>query len=45
MGNVVDYRTHPDATHGGVVKAAHDEVLAWLADRVKGVKAKGNCPS
>jgi pimeloyl-ACP methyl ester carboxylesterase len=44
-GAVVDYQTYPGATHGGVVKATRGYVLDWLADRVKGVKAKGNCAS
>jgi dipeptidyl aminopeptidase/acylaminoacyl peptidase len=42
-GDTVDYRTYEGAGHGSVVVAAHDDVIAWLADRAAGKPAPSTC--
>jgi pimeloyl-ACP methyl ester carboxylesterase len=42
-GDTVDYRTYDGATHGSVIVAAQDDILAWLADRAAGKPAPTTC--
>jgi dienelactone hydrolase len=42
-GDTVDYRTYDGATHGSVIVAAQDDVVAWLKDRVSGKPAPTTC--
>jgi dienelactone hydrolase len=42
-GDTVDYRTYDGATHGSVIVAAQDDVVAWLKDRVAGKPAPTTC--
>jgi alpha-beta hydrolase superfamily lysophospholipase len=42
-GDTVDYRTYDGATHGSVIDAAADDVVAWLKDRVAGKPAPTTC--
>jgi Secretory lipase len=47
IGDDVTYRRYPDASHGGVVEAAHEDVLGWIDDRLAGRPtgtAGGDCP-
>ena len=36
VGNEVELRTYPDATHGSVMPAAQADVLAWFAAASRG---------
>jgi pimeloyl-ACP methyl ester carboxylesterase len=42
-GDTVDYRVYDGATHGTVIVAAQDDVVAWLKDRVAGEPAPTTC--
>jgi dienelactone hydrolase len=42
-GDTVDYLTYDGATHGSVITAAQDDVVAWLEDRVAGKPAPTTC--
>jgi acetyl esterase/lipase len=42
-GATVDYRRYPGATHGSVLGSAHDDILAWTADRFAGAPAATTC--
>lgn len=42
-GDTVDYRVYDGATHGTVIVAAQDDVVAWLKDRVAGKPAPTTC--
>jgi dienelactone hydrolase len=42
-GDTVDYRTYDGATHGSVIAAAQDDVVAWMKDRVAGKPAPTTC--
>jgi Secretory lipase len=45
IGDDVTYRRYTGASHGGVVEAARDDVLAWAADRFAGrPTGAGDCP-
>ena len=47
IGDDVTYRRYPGASHGGVVEAAHEDVLGWIEDRLAGRPtgtAGGDCP-
>ena len=43
VGNEVELRTYPDATHGSVLPAAQADVLAWFAARLTGAPASSSC--
>jgi alpha-beta hydrolase superfamily lysophospholipase len=43
LGDTVDYRVSPGATHTSVIDAAQRDVLAWLADRAAGAPAPSIC--
>jgi alpha-beta hydrolase superfamily lysophospholipase len=42
-GDTVDYRSYPGATHGGVMVAAANDIVAWLNDRNAGTPALSTC--
>src|SRR5262245_34963499 len=42
-GSTVKYDLYQGADHGSVFAAAHDDVLAFFADRVKGSKPRNDC--
>jgi dienelactone hydrolase len=42
-GDTVDYRTYDGATHGTVIPAAQDDVVAWMKDRVADKPAPSTC--
>ena len=41
--DIVDYKVYPGASHGGVLFAAKQDILEWLAARVKGDAARSIC--
>jgi alpha-beta hydrolase superfamily lysophospholipase len=43
VGDTVDYRVYPGATHTSVIAAAQNDVLAWLAERAAGAPAPSTC--
>lgn len=42
-GGPIDFKLYPGETHVGSARASFDEVLTWMADRVKGTPAPSTC--
>jgi pimeloyl-ACP methyl ester carboxylesterase len=44
IGQVVERRTFPGASHSGVIEPSLEGMLAWIDDRLAGVPATTGCP-
>jgi hypothetical protein len=42
-GSTVAYKAYDGADHASVFGAAHDDVLAFFAARIKGTKPENDC--
>jgi alpha-beta hydrolase superfamily lysophospholipase len=45
LGNVVEYRTYPTATHDTILEQAYPAMLEWLRDRLRGIPPRQTCPA
>jgi alpha-beta hydrolase superfamily lysophospholipase len=43
-GDTVEYKVYDGADHGGVIAAARDDVVGWLAARADGDASRDSCP-
>ncbi|OIJ87153.1 hypothetical protein BIV24_25295 [Streptomyces colonosanans] len=43
LGDTVDYRIYPGATHDSVLSAAYKDMIGWMTDRLQGHPAPSTC--
>jgi pimeloyl-ACP methyl ester carboxylesterase len=45
IGQVVERRTYPGASHSGVIQPSFADMVDWMNDRLFGVPAESDCPA